>query len=361
MTALLLLGVSASASAQSSDGREEAQAADASQPPLRTLRGGTLGVPDYSPSNAAGLASFSVGSDSSPDLNFFAEAGRLPLSERVALTVLGESLQMDSPIAELSLSETVRPLPSLQKTTFATLGLRLSIGSTGQAATEESFETRVNGCLADRAAPPGSLDDAGKTACEALGIDMDVPATPQTNIAAWDSVLRERQTGFGFIAGFRFMYDTEDSDRSVGVAGELGAQYLTKVVRGFVSASYAFAASGASESDNVRTETIAVHELSVIVSAEARFAGATANGLLAPRVGAYFRYSQNFWDNDFAAPGTDASITGQRFEGGFFAAGHFSGGFSGLISLGIAAPYGTRGFDDVAFVVTVSPMIGRPL
>lgn len=354
--ALLLLGVASYAAAQPG-AQEQTREAEASQPPVRTLRGGTLGVPNYGPSNAAGLASFSVGSDESPDLNFFAEAGRLPLSRRVDLTILGESLQMDIPLAEISLSEVTRPLPKLQKTTFATLGMRLSILRSPRDKADEDFETEVARCLADRRSR-----QAGDAECTSIyNINMRAEGNAENDAATWEDVRRARQAGWAFFGGFRFMYDTEDADRSVGIASELGAQYLGEVFRGFASVSYGFVAHSADESENVRTEAISVHELSVIISAEARFRTKFENVQIAPRVGAYFRYSQNLWDNDFAAPGTDASITGQRFEGGFFAAGHFSGGFSGLISLGIAAPYGTRGFDDLAFVVTVSPMIGRPL
>ena len=93
-----------------------------------------------------------------------------------------------------------------------------------------------------------------------------------------------------------------------------------------------------------------------------RQSGREQLGLLLPRVGAYAALSHANWHNPYATTpeqlATD-DISDWQGELAIYASGHFSGGFGGLISVGVLAPYG-NGRELQAFI-NVVPSIGAAI
>lgn len=93
-----------------------------------------------------------------------------------------------------------------------------------------------------------------------------------------------------------------------------------------------------------------------------RQSGRQQLGLLLPRVGAYATLAHANWHNTQATTPEQMAlddVSDWQAEFAIYASGHFSGGFSGLISIGVLAPYG-NGREMQAFI-NVAPSIGAAI
>ncbi|MBK7079109.1 MAG: hypothetical protein IPH44_43270 [Myxococcales bacterium] len=80
---------------------------------------------------------------------------------------------------------------------------------------------------------------------------------------------------------------------------------------------------------------------------------------LLPRLGAYAAVSAARWDNAFATNGASDAVTQWQAELALYTSGHFTGGFSGLLSVGVLLPYG-HDAEPQAFI-NIAPTVGAPL
>lgn len=80
---------------------------------------------------------------------------------------------------------------------------------------------------------------------------------------------------------------------------------------------------------------------------------------LLPRLGAYAAVSGARWNDAFAMSGASDAVTQWQAELALYTSGHFTGGFSGLLSVGVLVPYG-HDAEPQAFI-NIAPTIGAPL
>lgn len=93
-----------------------------------------------------------------------------------------------------------------------------------------------------------------------------------------------------------------------------------------------------------------------------RQSGREQRGLLLPRVGAYAALAHANWHNDFATTAEQReldNISDWQAEAAIYASGHFSGGFSGLISVGLLLPYGND--RELQGFINLVPSIGAEI
>ena len=88
-------------------------------------------------------------------------------------------------------------------------------------------------------------------------------------------------------------------------------------------------------------------------------AGKEEIGLLLPRIGAYMMVSRGAWVNEQATGAQARDVHGWQVETALYASGHFSGGFSGLVSVGMLWPYGHEA--EPQGFINFSPSIGTTL
>lgn len=350
--------------------RAEASTRDAlaAVPPLRTMRGGTLGIPSISPNSVGGSVSgdVTVAGDEDSSIDLFVQANRLNVGEAWAISLLSETVDLDVPLARVNLAEVRQPLPSITRHTYASVGMRLEFSSARTNplfADDEAFQNKVDQCIADIRAGQADADS-----CQSLNVPSFIRG--RRIVSAEDeqriqlSAQRHRDNGVGFFIGGRYLGATSEAileGEGFGVAAETALRLSHGILDASLGATYTYLGEQNSEQESFRHEFLDVHEFSLIAAVNLLFDGSIDSTQVAPRVGAYFRWSRNWWRNRFAVEGTDEQISGDRYEGGLYASGHFSGGFSGLVGFGVSVPYGVDRFEDVAFTITVAPMFGQSL
>jgi hypothetical protein len=80
---------------------------------------------------------------------------------------------------------------------------------------------------------------------------------------------------------------------------------------------------------------------------------------LLPRLGAGAAVAGARWDNAFAVGDASDAVTQWQAELALYTSGHFTGGFSGLLSIGVLLPYG-HDAEPQAFI-NIAPTVGAPL
>lgn len=80
---------------------------------------------------------------------------------------------------------------------------------------------------------------------------------------------------------------------------------------------------------------------------------------LLPRLGAYAALSGARWNDAFAMSGARDAVNQWQAELALYTSGHFTGGFSGLLSVGVLVPYGDDA-EPQAFI-NIAPTVGAPL
>lgn len=110
--------------------------------------------------------------------------------------------------------------------------------------------------------------------------------------------------------------------------------------------------------DATMLELPAVTEVRAMLGAELQV-GTELGVALLPRVGGYVSLSRATWRNAYAQAAQAPDIEQWQAELAFYASGHFTGGFSGLVSFGVLLPYGHD--DEPQGFINISPSIGSPL
>jgi hypothetical protein len=401
-TTLFLLLCCRAATAQESSAAEKAAAsAIASQPAITATRGGSLGLPGGAGNSVSALLNNRIattGADKKYSADFFARIGQLSFSW-FNVEVLGESSSLDIPVvtsSPSSLAMGARPLPLLQSQTFAQIGARVTIrrpfdegrylrwlpGAT--VDTPHKFEKFVSKCItarnvmmpqaneascgndrvcvaAMRVAAVFSYDqDTAKEfvgACETLRVSMLTKGN-ESDISARTLSAEYKLSGWSGTAGIRALYSAtgDVGQTSGGVAGEAGAQYLSSNFGWFASLSSLYVTGDKTTTGDTIIQRQGITEARVALGFHYQRSWTPFNTEFLPRVGLFVAYTRNFWNNMFAAQGTEAKISGNQVEFALYVSGHFSSGFSGLIALSMLKPYGAE--SDIKWFISLAPVFG---
>ena len=319
--------------------------------PQSGQRDGTLGFPSSIAPGVVVAVKLQTGNNEGTRLDVLTRVGHLSLGTKWTVDVFVERVAIDVPTAVFS-PGTGRPLPRLTETGLTSAGFRLSyhLGWTFKDA-REALSTAAT-CIR-----------SGDDSCQRFKANIQALAQggQDSTVKAFTAAQDEMNKGFTFALGARLLYRSEQiSGSAPGVAAEATSQYGFASGKGtaFASESFVWLSDSTSEKDGIISETSSVTEWRTTAGISYRFNSTIADVQAAPTVGAYGAYTRNLWRNAFAAPGMDMDIAGYSVEGGLFGSGHFSGGFDGLIQIGIRRPYGSSKPD---FILTVSPSIGSSL
>jgi hypothetical protein len=329
----------------------------ASQPLVPALRDGTLGIPSVGAGGVSALINNQIAANSgSYRADFFAQVGRLELSDSWDFDILGETFSTPIPTVAITPPSARPPLVGLKLETFEAIGFRLSAST----RPKKSITKDARDCLNWRRQPGLALSAAQINSCQAAGVDMNATPTDADDLAALAEAHERAIRGWTFTIGGRLLY-AGDGTNPVGLAGEVAGQHVGRHFSAFLSG----AVLGLRKTQDVTGPTIVeaerVTEAKLAAGASWRFsrpAGSAETDIL-PKLGVYVAASRNWWTNPYATAGSDADIHGYQLEGSLYTAGHFSGGFSGLFAFSVLRPYGHE--SDYQYVISVAPSLGSPL
>jgi hypothetical protein len=373
----------------------EAETAAAASPTVPQFRGGTLGVPDTGGRGVLALISGQTNTESF-NANVFARVGRLDLAPRVTLDVVGETFTTSAPGTTFVPGQG-SPLLTLGRVTLTSLGVRLRVHTPSPSGLRPRVASRCVTELPRLKADDGQrkLEEAegahkghagcpnpANAQCAALQHSYDVARREFRSARAIRSECKEvakvlgsaphgtvenmtklelaRGSGWALMPGMRFLYRPDSpAGNAVGAAAELALQYAGQ--RGAIFASGAFTwleKTKAKDDDRVAIQN-RVSEVRASLGGFLQFRAQTpGQAQVRPQVGAYVSTSRNFWNNQFHGDDAAYRIRGLQLEAAVYASGHFTGGFSGLISMGILRPYGAG---PVQFVLSIAPAFGTSL
>ncbi len=361
--ALALGGVAFAADPTADASATSAAAALASQMPVPALRNGTLGIPSVGGAGVSALVNNQIAANTGvyrPD--FFAQIGRLQLSDSWSIDILGETFSAPVPTVALTPPTDTTPLPTLKLTSFQSIGFRLGVVIGGKPLNRRDAST----CVRLRHMPP-PLESPDREMCKKVGIDIPPPDQPVPKDADADkddrflqAAAEERASrGVTLMFGGRFLYGGNSTNPS-GLAPELALQYLRPKGGFFVSASGLILSQNKDVTGPTIVQAEKVQELKLGLGGHLQFSKNVLSSEVLPRVGFYAALSRNRWTNEFAQPaGTQPDIRGAQLEASIYASGHFSGGFSGLIAFSVLRPYGHD--PDLQYVLSIAPSLGTPL
>ncbi|MCC6875711.1 MAG: hypothetical protein IT378_15495 [Sandaracinaceae bacterium] len=362
--------------AQTREVQERVRDAAVSEPMLRPVRGGSLAIPSAEATGLVGqFSTRSVfGNENAVGVDYFLQANHLRLGRRWAVTILSETMEVDAPEAEIAIAPaTAQPLTLLQRQTYASFGFRVSFSTLRETGTtsDAEFSGLFEQCMADRrsfaAADEATRNALGSpdAACPKLNlrVDRDGPQDSPSARAAYNYVHRHRYDGIDFFVGGRMMasaFDRLTSGEALGVAGEAGVNWRTGYFRASLAGFGMYLSDRTSQTDAVTRRQLGVQEyggvLRLAYEGDAEVVGGEE---FAPRAGGYVRFSRNLWTNAFSP--NSAEVSGWQLEVGAYVSGHFLEGFSGLVGVSALVPYGRDAFEDITWVVTVSPSFGEPV
>jgi hypothetical protein len=334
-----------------------------SQPMLPALRDGTLGIPSNGAGGVSALINNRIVANTGTyQADFFAQVGRLNLSDRWDFDILGETFSASVPTVGITPPSSVRPLATLKQMVFESIGFRLN--GRPIAKTADTRATRL--CLNYlRAVGAKALTPAQKAQCVAAKIATDPELYPSgiTDDKMRDLVTQAQERameGESGMLGGRFLYSGSGSN-PIGLAGEAAYQYVTKKWSVFASGAWLYLMKTDDSTGATILESEKVNEAKLGLGGSWTFSGAPGGTSddVRPRLGIYFSGSRNWWTNPYAAPGTEADIRGYQIEGSLYASGHFTGGFSGLFAFSVIRPYGHE--SDLQYVISVAPSLGTAL
>jgi hypothetical protein len=354
------------------EGAQEEQE-DAEAPPLSGFRGGTLGFPS---TGATGVvAAATLQNQGAPfDTGILAKAASLDLttfgSLRLSADVLAELVQADVPFAEYAIG--TRPLPKLVGADLVSLGFRLQLSPSRTADLaakrkeyEQGFRRRFSECATLRKnAPPqpgsscGEFEKKFKEARTGNGYDADkVEEIVASELLAYET---NHLRGFSVAPGVRYLYRKaeETGEGAAGIAAEVSVQYAWASGAAFLSGAFLYLGENETREEQNGEGLAKVQEAVTEAKATAGYywEGRRKNKLLAPRVGAYYSFYRNWWDNRFAQAPAKPAVSGYQHEGAVFLSGTFSNGVSGLFSFGARRPYGAD--SQLEFLFSFSPAFG---
>jgi hypothetical protein len=333
----------------------EDQTTSATATPMSGFRGGTLGFPGTGATGIVAALKLPILTGETTKLETIAQIGQLDLGNGFAVDVIGEHVTLDVPSTTFSPGQG-QPLPKLATTDLTSAGLRLRWGS--RTPTNELYRA-LSRCLGEMAASPQGVADAAEAA--ACKNDFDVPAF--RNRAPSDAEVAEAKSEFedrvnqgpSISVGLRGLYRSEQiGGNAPGIAGEVTPQLGFSTCQLFVSESVLWISDSKTDENNVVSKTSTVTESRSTAGFVYRVK--RKDLAVAPRFGLYGTYTRNFWKNEFAVSGTDPNIRGNDLEGGLFVSGRFSGGFNGMVQIGVHRPFGAESKPE--FFFNIIPSIG---
>lgn len=382
------------------DVSETSKTAAATATPLSAARGGTLGFPAMGAPGVVAALRLQGGSGQTTKFDVLAQLGQIQLRSWLTLDVVVEKVSTDIPTATFT-PGTGTPLPRLLQTDLTSVGFRLRAGSPGAT---DAQKRRLSQCLtAKRLLLPDALqiqrrdeaaDSARVEAARKAGDPAELTkaehnralhaANDAANIAnarrdascpefvpddasvtsdadvfeAYQRYAEQSNAGWSLSLGARLLYRSQEIAGSApGAAAEFTPQFGFRGGSAiFASQSFLWLSDSNTETDGIHSTTSSLYELKTTVGAYYKFNAPLKGVQTAPRVGAYASFGRNFWTNPYPVEGTDARIRGYQFEAGAFVSGHFSGGFNGLVQLGLRRSYGVD--SNPEFFFTIVPSLG---
>jgi hypothetical protein len=359
----------APAAPDEAEAKGNAKKAEATATPLSAVRGGTLGFPALGAAGIVAALKLQGGSGQTTKFDVLAQIGQLELSPNFLLDVVAERVTTDVPGATFAAGNG-RPLPKLRETTLTSAGFRLTIAPSRSRDKRQLLSSCLSkvklGRLAqakvttEKDAPARASLQAQRAECTDLGVDVEHPWSDAIAVAAYTELEEREAPPVSFTIGGRFLYRSEDiTGNAPGAAGETTLQFKLGKASMFLSESVLWLRGSENDVDDLHTTITKVVEARSTIGAYYKFNAPVGKVQTAPRVGGYAAYARNFWKNPYAEDGTDARIRGYQLEGGLFVSGHFSGGFNGLIQLGMRRGYGVD--SEPQFIFTVVPSLGSDI
>ena len=376
------------------------QTAAATATPLSGARGGTLGFPAMGAPGIVAALSLQGSSGQTTKLDVIAQIGQIELLPWLTLDVVVEKVSTDIPTATFT-PNTGRPLAKLIQTDLTSAGFRLRFGRKG--ANNQQLR-RLSECLTakrltfpeakkilnrEKAKAEKKVQDAqavkdakdaditaakqaeaeivqkytakvaeakaAATCPQVVPDDAKVPSDADT-FEYYQQAAESSNAGWSLSLGTRLLYRTQDIAGSApGAAAEFTPQYGFKGGSAiFASGTYLWLRGNETETDGIHATTSELHEIKTTVGAYYKFNAPLRNVQTAPRLGGYASFARNFWTNPYPSPGTDPKIRGYQLEGGVFVSGHFSGGFNGLLQMGLRRSYGVDSKPEFFFAIVPS-------
>jgi hypothetical protein len=304
----------------------------ASQTPVPALRDGTLGIPSVGGTGVSALLNNQIAANSGTyRADFFAQIGRLSLSDRWAIDLLGETFSAPVPTVALTPPATTPPLIELKGTTFQTLGFRVSVALSGKRL---NYSQALKCITARHNLMPRPADFVDK--CKAVGIDPTVESAGDESDRFALAMAKERAArGLTLVVGARFLY-AGNATNAGGLAGELALQYLGLSYGWFASGAVIGLADSQDVTGPTTIETEAMKQLKLAIGGHVQFQKTAWGSEVLPRIGFYVAGGWNWWNNRFALPTTDPNIRGW-----------------------VLRPFGHD--PALQYVISVAPSFGTPL